>query len=110
MARGLGDGDGPLNDPRWLRLAPVPPAAFLVAFLVVPAVMVVRYAFDPSALAALSSPATWQIMLLAILQASASTALALALGVPLANVVTRYRFRRLRSPERPIVISTMRCR
>lgn len=93
MAGGLGDGDGPLNDPRWLRLAPALPAAFLVAFLLVPAVMVVRYAFDSSALAALSSPATWQILLLAILQASASTALALALGVPLANVVTRYRFR-----------------
>ena len=103
MAAGLGDGDGPLNDPRWLRLTPILPAAFLISFLVVPTAMIVRYALwdtgrsesalNQSALAVITSWSTWQIVLLAIGQALVSTAAALLVGVPLANVVTRYRFR-----------------
>jgi len=93
VARRLGDGDGPLNDPRWLRLTPILPAAFLLCFLVVPVAMVVRFGLGPTAGAALTSWSTWQIVLLAAAQSVASTALALLAGIPLANVVTRYRFR-----------------
>lgn len=69
------------------------PAAFLVAFMVIPAAMVVRHALDPSALEVLASWSTWQIVLLAAAQALLSTALTLLIGVPLANAVTRYRYR-----------------
>lgn len=93
MAAGVGDGDGPLNHPRWLRLTPIVPAAFLVAFLVVPVTMILRHAIGRSALEAITDSSTWQIVLLAAAQALMSTAAALLLGIPLANVVTRYRYR-----------------
>lgn len=89
----MGDGDGPLNEPRWLPWAWTVPAAFLLAFLVVPSAMVARYALDPAALDSLSSLTTWHIVGLAATQAVLSTLLALAIGIPLANVVTRYRYR-----------------
>ena len=44
-------------------------------------------------LAGLVSASTWQIAGLAAAQACVSTVLALALGLPMANVVTRYRYR-----------------
>lgn len=44
-------------------------------------------------LAGLMSASTWQVAGLAAVQALVSTALALALGLPIANVVSRYRFR-----------------
>lgn len=68
------------------------PAGFLLAFLVVPAGLVIRHALDPAALDALTSRTTWQVAGLACVQAMLSTVLALALGLPMANVATRYRF------------------
>lgn len=44
-------------------------------------------------LASLASESTWRIAALAAVQAAVSTVLALALGLPVANVVSRYRFR-----------------
>lgn len=93
MAGLMGDGDGPLNEPRWLSWAWTIPAAFLLAFLAVPAAMVVRHALDPAALDSLGSLTTWRIAGLAAAQAAISTVLALAVGIPLANVVSRYRYR-----------------
>lgn len=89
----MGDGDGPLNQPRWLSWAWTVPAAFLLAFLAVPAAMVVRHALDPAALDSLVSMTTWRIASLAFAQAAISTLLALAIGIPLANAVSRYRYR-----------------
>ncbi len=49
---------------------------------------------DPAALLGrLAAPAVWQVAGLAAVQALASTALALMVGVPIANVVSRYRYR-----------------
>jgi thiamine transport system permease protein len=65
------------------------PAAFLLVFLAFPlATLIVRV--GPSLHLA---SGTWQVLALAILQASASTVLALGVGLPLASAVTRYRFR-----------------
>jgi thiamine transport system permease protein len=49
---------------------------------------------DPGeALARLGSATIWQVTALAAVQALASTVLAIAVGLPIANVVSRYRFR-----------------
>ena len=40
----------------------------------------------------LASATLWQVLVLAVVQALASTVLALAIGLPMANVVSRYRF------------------
>ncbi len=97
MAQRLGHGDGPLNTPRWLPLAWIAPVAFLTVFLAYPLIILMRtVAQDTSpgdALARLSSASIWQVTALAAVQALASTVLAVAVGLPIANVVSRYRFR-----------------
>ena len=83
--------------PRWLRWAWVPPAAFLAVFLAYPLATLVRTVTEGTSLAAtaslLAAPTLWQVTGLAVVQAATSTALALVVGLPLANVVSRYRFR-----------------
>ena len=69
------------------------PAAFLTAFLLIPLGTLARQFLDPAAVADLVDGRTWQITGLAALQASASTCLALVVGIPIAGVVSRYRFR-----------------
>lgn len=85
------------DQPRWLVWTPLVPAAFLAAFLVFPLgrlVSVVLAGSGFSGLAGrLASASMWQVAGLAVVQAAISTALALAVGVPIANVVSRYRFR-----------------
>ena len=82
--------------PRWLRWAWLPPAAFLAVFLAYPlASLGLTVASGEGAEAAidrLSSATLWQVTALAVVQALASTLLALAVGLPLANVVSRYRY------------------
>jgi len=83
--------------PRWLRWAWLPPAVFLAVFLAYPLVSLgLTVASGEGAQAAvdrLASATLWQVTALAVLQALASTLLALAVGLPLANVVSRYRYR-----------------
>ncbi len=83
--------------PRWLPWVWVAPAAFLAVFLAYPlAVLVTTVSGGDSASAAwarLGSATLWQVTALAVVQALASTALALLVGLPIANVVTRYRYR-----------------
>ncbi len=97
VAGRLGHGDGALSPPRWLRWAWVAPAAFLGAFLVYPLGVLVGTMAGGSDLGTvadrLAAPSLWRILALAVVQALASTALALAVGLPIANVVSRYRFR-----------------
>ncbi len=69
------------------------PAAFLAVFLAYPLMRLGQAVAGPAALAGLVRPQSWQIAALASLQALASTALALAIGLPLANVTSRYAFR-----------------
>lgn len=97
MAVRLGNGDGTLNHPRWLPWAWTAPAVFLAVFLAYPLVSLlgtVGTDGGASVLAArLASSTVWQVAGLATVQALASTLLALAIGLPIANVVSRYRFR-----------------
>jgi thiamine transport system permease protein len=83
--------------PRWLRWAWLLPAAFLAAFLGYPLLTLAGTVMSGrgagAALDRLASATVWQVTALAVLQALASTALALLVGLPLANVVSRYRFR-----------------
>ena len=81
--------------PAWLRWSWVLPAAFLAVFLAYPLATLVRtIASSAGGFAAdLVDTSLWQVAGLAVLQALASTLLALLIGLPLANVATRYRYR-----------------
>ncbi len=85
------------DQPRWLAWTPIVPAAFLAVFLVYPLSRLGAVVLDGSGaggvLARLASAPMWQVAGLAASQAVLSTALALAVGIPIANVVSRYRFR-----------------
>lgn len=78
--------------PRWSRAAWIGPAAFLTAFLVVPLLAIGRQTWSAHAWLTLTSTEPWRIASLAAIQALLSTALALLIGLPIANVVSRYRF------------------
>lgn len=83
--------------PRWLGWTAIVPVAFLLVFLAYPLGRLVSTVLDvdgPAGFARqLQSPALWRLGALAAGQALVSTALALAVGLPIANVVSRYRFR-----------------
>lgn len=69
------------------------PAAFLAVFLAYPlGVLGTRVASD-AGLGRLLSASTWQVVPLALTQALTSTVLAVVIGLPIANVVSRYQFR-----------------
>lgn len=70
------------------------PALFLLVFLVYPLiVLAVTVGSGGSVLERLLAPEIWRVTALAAGQAAASTVVALAIGLPLANVVSRYRYR-----------------
>lgn len=93
MARRVGPGDGALNTPRWLRGIWVIPLAFLLVFLALPLVSLVVRTWSGSGLRILADASTWQITVLAIVQALLSTVLSLLIGLPIAAAVSRYDFR-----------------
>ncbi len=68
------------------------PAIFLVAFLLIPLASLAAQIIGPGTAGYLFDALPWQVAGLAAVQASVSTALALTLGLPMANVLTRYRF------------------
>lgn len=78
--------------PSWLRWAWVVPAGFLIAFLAVPIGSLAAQILSPQTVGYLADPLPWRVALLATGQALLSTALALVIGLPMANVLTRYRF------------------
>lgn len=78
--------------PMWLRWIWLVPAGFLAVFLVLPLTRLVQQSFNADIIRNLLNAPTWQIVALAVVQATLSTALALAVGLPIANVVSRYRF------------------
>ena len=69
------------------------PAVFLTVFLVVPLVNVAVKTVSTSAFASLTSASTWQIIALSIVQASASTALAFIIGMPIALTLALREFK-----------------
>lgn len=91
-----------VRPPRWLVWTPVLPVLFLAAFLGYPLVRLGTTVLSGSGagglLRQLSSASMWQIAGLAAGQAAISTVVALVVGLPIANVVSRYRF-----AGRPIV-------
>lgn len=93
MAGRLGHGDGPLNAPRWLNWAWLIPAAFLAVFLAYPLVVLGAHVASTAGLERIAASTTWQVVPLAVVQATVSTLLAVAIGLPLANVVSRYDYR-----------------
>ncbi len=78
--------------PGWLRWTWLVPAGFLAIFLGVPLVSLAVEVVSPDTAGYLTDPLPWRIAALAAGQALLSTALALTLGLPLANVLNRYRF------------------
>lgn len=89
----MGDGDGTLNAPRWLSWAWVLPATFLSVFLLYPIGMLAMRVGSTSGLTRLASADLWQVAALAVVQAGTSTLIAVVVGLPIANVVSRYRYR-----------------
>jgi len=69
------------------------PAAFLTVFLAYPLGVLGSHVVDPTGWTRLVAASTWHVVPLALVQASASTILAVAVGLPIANVVSRYGFR-----------------
>ena len=89
----MGPGDGALNTPRWLRGIWVIPLVFLLVVLVVPLAVLIARTWSGNGIRVLADASTWQIVGLTFTQAILSTALALAIGLPIASVVSRYSFR-----------------
>lgn len=77
--------------PGWARWTWLAPATFLAVFLGLPILALARQV-AAGAGEALAKPVIWQIAGLAAAQALASAALALAVGLPMAAVIARYRF------------------
>jgi thiamine transport system permease protein len=70
------------------------PVAFVAVFFAWPVVTLLARGLDPEAAAeVLGRRRTWEVVWFTLWQAAASTALTLALGLPAAYVVSRYRFR-----------------
>ncbi|MGA1147276.1 MAG: ABC transporter permease subunit, partial [Candidatus Nanopelagicales bacterium] len=78
--------------PAWLRWTWLVPAGFLAVFLGVPLLSLAIEVLSPDTAGYLTDPLPWRVAALATGQALLSTALALTLGLPLANVLNRYRF------------------
>lgn len=83
----MGRGDGALSLPAWVRAAWALPAAFILAFALVPLIAlgtaIGSASFDSRSLTVAGAAA---------LQALASTLLALLVGIPVTAAVARYRF------------------
>lgn len=69
------------------------PLAFLLVFLALPLIVLLLRTWSGDGTRVLADASTWQIAALSALQALLSTALSLALGLPIAAVVSRYSFR-----------------
>ena len=75
-----------------MRWAWIAPAGFLLAFMVVPLVSLAGQVLSPGTIEYVSDSLPWRVAGLATVQALASTAVSLVVGLPMANVLTRYRF------------------
>lgn len=78
--------------PRWVHAAWILPAMFLLVFLVWPLGRLIGEVWQSSVLGNFVDANTWQIAGLAVVQAAVSTLLAVIVGLPIANVVSRYGF------------------
>lgn len=81
-----------VDPPGWLRWTWLVPAFFLLAFMAVPLTSLAAQVVRPGTAAYLADPLPWTVAAFATVQALVSTALAVGIGLPMANVLTRYRF------------------
>lgn len=81
-----------MSAPAWLRWTWVVPAAFIATFLLIPLASLAREVISLDSAAYVTDSLPWRIAALATIQAVVSSTLALVIGVPMANVLTRYRF------------------
>ncbi|MEC9213665.1 MAG: ABC transporter permease subunit, partial [Actinomycetota bacterium] len=81
-----------MTAPTWLRWAWIAPAGFLLAFMVVPLASLAGQVLSPGTIEYVSDSLAWRVAGLATVQALASTAVSLVVGLPMANVLTRYHF------------------
>lgn len=96
----MGRGRSPLSR-RWrVALAAIVPAAFLATFFAWPISAVVDRGLRPDGqldltafLDTASDPQTWSVLRFTLWQALLSTAVTLALGLPIAHVLSRFEFR-----------------
>jgi thiamine transport system permease protein len=79
--------------PRWMSWSWLVPAGFLAAFLAYPLGVLGTKVGSRSGLQDILSASTWHVVPLALLQATISTLVAVAVGLPIANVVSRYDYR-----------------
>lgn len=77
--------------PRWLTVVTAVPITFLLVVAAWPLLVLAGHV--PTSWSAFAAPSLWHVTSYALIQASASTALALIWGIPLAGVVSRYEFR-----------------
>jgi thiamine transport system permease protein len=78
------------------------PAAFLAVFLVWPVLTVLTQAWSADGLEVLTAASTWQVVGFTVVQATLSTVLTLAVGLPAA-----YALHRLRVPGRPVALALL---
>jgi thiamine transport system permease protein len=78
------------------------PVVFLAVFLAWPLATVLSQAWSPDGVGVLASPSTWQVVGFTLVQATLSTALTLAVGLPAA-----YALHRLRVPGRGVALALL---
>ena len=78
--------------PTWLRWTWVVPALFLALFLGIPLASLAVEVLSPGTIEYVTDPLPWRVAAVATGQALLSTIAALVVGLPMANVLTRYRF------------------
>lgn len=97
----MGTGDGALSThaaviirhaPLWAKRAWVVPALFFSVFLLYPLIVLIDTAWSTETLTSLTNSGTWMVALVASAQSLLSVGLSLALGLPVASVLSRYEF------------------
>ena len=75
-----------------MRRAWIVPVIFFATFLIYPLFVLARTAWTADTLVSLTSSSTWTVALIASAQSVLSVGLSLAIGLPIAGVLSRYQF------------------
>jgi thiamine transport system permease protein len=92
MAGPVGRDSGALTVPVALRYAWLLPAAFLIAFLLVPVAVLIGVVADTETLAGLADLELWRVAAAAAAQAFVSVVLTLVIGIPITGLLYRCNF------------------
>lgn len=97
----MGSGDGALStqaaalahySPAWVKRAWIVPVLFFALFLIYPLIVLAQTAWSTETIASLFNSGTWMVALVATAQSAISVGLSLLIGLPIAGVLSRYRF------------------